>query len=153
MEADEQFFIRLQEGYRMDKPKYSPNKIHQFMKDCWEHDPTKRPDFLTLSEALGEQLDVSVRRHYIDLNDAYVESNNAKQSQTDYLSMMCPVNYVNIGSGASPMPLRPTYANIPSQDIMADDISGLNQNLKNLILKFRLSFLNLQAIVGLFGHD
>ncbi|XP_046651440.1 vascular endothelial growth factor receptor kdr-like isoform X2 [Daphnia pulicaria] len=128
MEADEQFFIRLQEGYRMDKPKYSPNKIHQFMKDCWEHDPTKRPDFLTLSEALGEQLDVSVRRHYIDLNDAYVESNNAKQSQTDYLSMMCPVNYVNIGSGASPMPLRPTYANIPSQDIMADDISGLSSD-------------------------
>jgi len=126
MEADEQFFIRLQEGYRMEKPKYSPSKIHQFMKDCWQHDPTKRPDFCTLSEALGEQLNVSVRRHYIDLNDAYVESNNAKQS-TDYLSMMSPVNYVNISSGASPMPGRPTYANIPSQDIMADDISGCDE--------------------------
>ena len=121
MEADEQFFLKLQQGYRMDKPKYSPNKIYQFMIDCWQHDPTKRPDFTVLSEVLGEQLDVSVRRHYIDLNDAYVESNNAKQSP-DYLSMMSPVNYVNIGSGPSPMPGRPTYANLPSHNVMDDDI-------------------------------
>lgn len=119
MEADEQFFIRLRQGYRMDKPKYAPNKIYQFMKDCWLHDPTERPDFTTLSDALGEQLDASVRRHYIDLNDAYIESNNAKES-TDYLSMMNPVNYVNVGSGPSPMPGR-QYANLPSTSAIEEN--------------------------------
>lgn len=119
MEADEQFFIRLRQGYRMDKPKYAPNKIHQFMKDCWLHDPTARPDFTTLSEALGEQLDASVRRHYIDLNDAYIESNNAKESP-DYLSMMSSVNYVNIGSEPSPMPGR-VYANLPSPNAVDEN--------------------------------
>ncbi|KAI9559738.1 hypothetical protein GHT06_013743 [Daphnia sinensis] len=116
MEADEQFFIRLRQGYRMEKPKYAPNKIYQFMKDCWLHDPTERPDFTTLSDALGEQLDASVRRHYIDLNDAYIESNNAKDSSTDYLSMMNPVSYVNVSSGPSPMPGR-QYANLPSTNV------------------------------------
>ena len=113
MEADEQFFMRLQQGYRMEKPKYAPNKIYEIMKDCWLHDPTGRPDFITLADTLGSQLDTSVRRHYIDLNDAYVASNNTTESP-DYLSMMSPVNYVNVG-GVSPMPPRQPYANLPPQ--------------------------------------
>lgn len=112
MEADEQFFLKLQQGYRMEKPKYSPVRTFEVMKDCWLNDPKERPDFTTLSERLGEQLEISVRRHYIDLNEVYVQSNNAKDSP-DYLSMMSPVNYVNIGSQSSPMP--PRYANLPPQ--------------------------------------
>lgn len=115
MEADEHFFLKLQQGYRMDKPKYAPQKIYDIMVDCWLHDPPSRPNFTSLSENLGSQLETSVRRHYIDLNDAYIESNNAKQSP-DYLSMMCPVNYVNVAGQSSPMPPRPTYENLPSND-------------------------------------
>ncbi|XP_057365386.1 vascular endothelial growth factor receptor 1-like isoform X1 [Daphnia carinata] len=119
MEADEQFFIKLRQGYRMEKPKYAPNMIYQIMKNCWLHDPTERPDFTALSEALGEQLNPTVRRHYLDLNEAYIESNNAKES-TDYLSMMNPVNYVNVGSGPSPMPGR-QYANVPSANALDEN--------------------------------
>jgi len=116
MEADEQFFIKLQKGYRMDRPKYSTQKVYDIMRECWLHDPTARPDFMRLSELLGDQLDSSVRRHYIDLNDAYVQANVAATDSPDYLSMMSPVDYVNVGSRSSPMPVRQqsAYVNIPT---------------------------------------
>lgn len=115
MEADEQLFMKLQQGYRMEKPKYCPTKIYDVMMDCWLHDPPSRPNFTSLSEQLGSQLETSVRRHYIDLNDAYIESNNAVQGP-DYLRMMSPVDYVNVASQSSPMPPRPTYENLPSNN-------------------------------------
>ena len=106
----------------MDRPKYSTQKVYDIMRECWLHDPTARPDFMRLSELLGDQLDASVRRHYIDLNDAYVQANAASTSATDspdYLSMMSPVDYVNVGSRSSPMPpqrqqQQSAYVNIPT---------------------------------------
>lgn len=140
MEADEQFFIKLQKGYRMDRPKYSTQKVYDIMRECWLHDPIARPDFMRLSELLGDQLDASVRRHYIDLNDAYVQANVASTTATDspdYLSMMSPVDYVNVGSRSSPMPpqrqqqQQSAYVNIPTtsddDDLMRCDNNRQSQ--------------------------
>ena len=126
MEADEQFFIKLQQGYRMDKPKYSTKQIYDIMQECWFHDPNARPDFMRLSELLGQQLEATVRRHYIDLNDSYVQANATTESP-DYLSMMSPVDYVNVGSRSSPMPppRQSSYINIPSND---DELGGNRQS-------------------------
>lgn len=122
MDADEHFFLKLQEGYRMEKPKYAPKKLYEVMVECWARDPLSRPDFAALSETLGAQLESSVRRHYIDLNDSYVQANRAgADGATDYLAMMSPVDYVNVGGAAghpSPMPPRHSattgYVNIPT---------------------------------------
>ena len=120
MDADEQFFIRLQEGYRMEKPKYAPRQLYEVMKSCWDRDPVSRPDFTALSETLGSQLEASVRRHYMDLNDAYIDSHQTNGLATDYLAMMSSPDYVNVGGGSrpSPMPNRrslssPSYVNMP----------------------------------------
>ena len=102
MEADEQFFRKLQDGYRMEKPKYATNHVDKVMRMCWLTDPNQRPNFADLEEMLGVQLETSVRRHYIDLNDPYVQANtNRTEDSIDYLSMMGNVNYANIGSAPS----------------------------------------------------
>ena len=102
MEADEQFFRKLQDGYRMEKPKYATNHVDEVMRMCWLTDPNRRPNFASLEDMLGVQLETSVRRHYIDLNDPYVQLNTNRSGESiDYLSMMGPVNYANIGSAPS----------------------------------------------------
>ena len=101
MGADEHFFRKLQEGYRMEKPKYATNHIDEIMRMCWLTDPNQRPEFGQLEEKLGAQLEASVRRHYMDLNDPYVQSNtNRTHESPDYLSMMGTVDYANVGSHA-----------------------------------------------------
>ena len=99
MEPDENFFRKLQEGYRMDKPKFAPNQIDLMMQHCWKAEPQKRPDFNQLEQLLSKLLDESVRHHYIVLNDAYMLVNEMKTTTSpDYLSMMSSTNYENIRS-------------------------------------------------------
>jgi len=110
-EADEQFFRKLQDGYRMDKPKYATKHVDEVMRMCWLEDPNQRPNFATLEEMLGAQLETSVRRHYIDLNDPYVQSNTQRTMESvDYLTMMGNVNYANIGS--APLSQSNSYVNV-----------------------------------------
>ena len=113
MEPDDNFFRKLQEGYRMDKPKYATNPIEQVMQRCWNADPGNRPSFGELEEDLGDQLEASVKRHYIELNNPFIQSNDVNIS-TDYLSMMSPAHYVNVGK-PSPETSR-TYVNIPTNN-------------------------------------
>lgn len=117
MEANEDFFMKLGQGYRMDMPKYSTKRVYEVMQQCWAQNPVDRPSFDSLSEMLGSLLEISVRRHYMDLNEAYIQSNTQRHNNVDspdYLSMMSPVDYVNVGSRPSPMPNRQTYVNIPN---------------------------------------
>lgn len=111
MEADEHFFSRLKQGYRMEKPKYSPNKVYEIMKNCWENDPASRPSFTSLAEDLGAQLESSVRHYYIELNDANKSSNNAKETP-DYLNVMRSNDCADIDNQVSPMLPRPVYENL-----------------------------------------
>lgn len=45
------------------------------MRDCWNADPDKRPHFSEISDVIGNYLDESVKQHYIDVNEPYMEMN------------------------------------------------------------------------------
>lgn len=70
------------------------------MQKCWQSDPMTRPDFNTLTELIETQLESSVRRLYVDLNDSFnkqVRATKIVGSQSpDYMNMMSSSNYVNV---------------------------------------------------------
>ncbi|XP_046614588.1 vascular endothelial growth factor receptor 1-like isoform X1 [Neodiprion virginianus] len=93
MDAEKQYH-RLIEGYRMDKPEYATSEIYDFMQECWNAKPSLRPTFSELVNKLGDLLNESIRMHYSEQDDVYIEMNkrNLKDGQSDYLTMMSPSN-------------------------------------------------------------
>lgn len=88
MEVDEEFYLKLSSGYRMEKPKYCPWVVYkEVMCRCWMKEGSERPEFSQLSMKLGDLLEGSVRQHYVDLNDPYTEMNQVLFSNHDYLNM------------------------------------------------------------------
>jgi len=67
-----QLIRELQSGYRMDKPQFATNDIGQLMSDCWKANPSERPTFHNLQEALSNQLEDSVNGHYMQMKDDYL---------------------------------------------------------------------------------
>ena len=63
MEADERLIYQLMNGYRMEKPKYATNAIGELMKNCWEDEPSDRPNFTQLVDTFGSLLESTVHRH------------------------------------------------------------------------------------------
>ncbi|PNF14062.1 hypothetical protein B7P43_G03563 [Cryptotermes secundus] len=100
MEADEKLYNKLVSGYRMEQPQYAPGGIYNIMMECWETRPIQRPSFGELAEKLGCMLEESVRRHYVDLNNPYIDMNTQWMQglQNDYLSMMNSPSYGNMVS-------------------------------------------------------
>ncbi|XP_078377517.1 vascular endothelial growth factor receptor 1-like isoform X2 [Oculina patagonica] len=45
---------KLQEGFRMPKPKHVDNKLYQIMLKCWEENPSNRPTFAELKDTMKE---------------------------------------------------------------------------------------------------
>jgi len=45
---------KLQEGFRMPKPKHVDNKLYQIMLKCWEENPSDRPTFANLKDTMKE---------------------------------------------------------------------------------------------------
>ncbi|GIY37238.1 hypothetical protein CDAR_109862 [Caerostris darwini] len=86
VEIDEEFYKRLNVGYRMEKPDYCPENIYYIMQDCWQDNPDDRPEFSQLSDTLGGLIETGVKQHYIDLNAPYLEMNNKMQNHT-YLNL------------------------------------------------------------------
>ena len=81
----------------MEKPKFAPNQMYKIMRNCWHADALQRPDFNDLEDQLGDQLELAIRRHYIELNEYYVLNNNQKSaSSPDYLNMVRSADYVNV---------------------------------------------------------
>nr|Q95YM9.1 RecName: Full=Fibroblast growth factor receptor; Short=HrFGFR; Flags: Precursor [Halocynthia roretzi]BAB59007.1 FGFR [Halocynthia roretzi] len=56
----------LRSGERLDKPQYASQEMYRLMRDCWEEDPSKRPNFRTLVEDLDRMLAESSTEVYID---------------------------------------------------------------------------------------
>ncbi|XP_022910201.1 vascular endothelial growth factor receptor 1 isoform X2 [Onthophagus taurus] len=118
MEADEKLYHKLVNGYRMECPPYATPEIYDVMSDCWDKKPMLRPTFTKLTERIGNLLEQSVLRYYIDLNDPYLKMNTKlfEDIQSDYLKMASPTDfqslstpqYVNYDSGiSSPIPGQP----------------------------------------------
>jgi hypothetical protein len=55
----------IQNGYRMEKPEYSPNFFRDMMKSCWQKDPKERPTFLQLSETIEEYINSNFSADYV----------------------------------------------------------------------------------------
>ncbi|XP_066150406.1 vascular endothelial growth factor receptor 1-like isoform X2 [Euwallacea fornicatus] len=92
MEADERFYQKLTEGYRMESPDFAPKQIYNIMLNCWNFKPQARPTFASLAEKIGFLLENSVKKYYIDLNDPYLKMNTQKLEQ-DYLAMLSPPTF------------------------------------------------------------
>ncbi|KAL9964762.1 hypothetical protein ACROYT_G028444 [Oculina patagonica] len=62
-----QIAMKLQEGFRMPKPKHVDSKIYQTMLKCWEQNPSDRPTFPKLKETMKDM----ERNHktYINLDE------------------------------------------------------------------------------------
>ncbi|XP_078379902.1 tyrosine kinase receptor Cad96Ca-like isoform X1 [Oculina patagonica] len=45
---------KLQEGFRMPKPKHVDSKIYQIMLKCWEENPNDRPSFAKLKDTMTD---------------------------------------------------------------------------------------------------
>ncbi|XP_055710177.1 vascular endothelial growth factor receptor 1 isoform X3 [Phlebotomus papatasi] len=105
MDADQKFYEKLRDGYRMDKPLCANQEIYDVMLQCWCANPESRPLFSDLEKRLSNMLQESVRDHYVDLNEPYLQMNTEylKSGQRDYLASMGPPE--------TPAPPVPTYVN------------------------------------------
>lgn len=61
MEADQSLYIKLRDGYRMEKPKYANQNIYDIMLNCWNTQPTTRPSFTELEKRLSKMLEDGVK--------------------------------------------------------------------------------------------
>ncbi|XP_042886460.1 vascular endothelial growth factor receptor 2-like isoform X4 [Penaeus japonicus] len=91
------FVTYLQEGNRMDKPKYANQEIYNLLLDCWNADPGTRPTFGMCAERLGALMLPTVREGYTKLNHYYVSMNEERfRNETDYLDMLSGLDYKNL---------------------------------------------------------
>ncbi|XP_068691310.1 proto-oncogene tyrosine-protein kinase receptor Ret-like isoform X2 [Montipora foliosa] len=63
----------LQYGYRMSRPKFINSKLYEIMTECWENDPSKRPDFGSL-KATFHKLMEEEEQEYVNLEELFYEN-------------------------------------------------------------------------------
>ncbi|KFB47612.1 hypothetical protein ZHAS_00015584 [Anopheles sinensis] len=73
--VNEEFFKKLRDGYRLEKPKYANEDIYYTMLSCWCVNPDRRPTFIDLGQFFNLMLPVELQNHYLALNDDYVQMN------------------------------------------------------------------------------
>ena len=56
----------IQNGHRMEKPKFSPNFFGEMMKKCWHIDPKERPTFAQLAEIIEKYIESLVSLDYMN---------------------------------------------------------------------------------------
>jgi hypothetical protein len=64
----------IQNGHRMEKPKYSPNFFGEIMKKCWQLDPKERPTFYQLAAMVEKYIESLVGFDYFNMNEPTGES-------------------------------------------------------------------------------
>ena len=59
---------QLERGYRHPKPQNTPDQMYEVMKNCWNHDPEKRPTFEFLYTVM-EDFNTFTQNEYQENND------------------------------------------------------------------------------------
>jgi len=114
MDADEKFYKRISEGYRMEKPALAPSCVYDIMLECWSQEPTERPSFSTLVDRIGDMMEEGLRNHYVDLNATYMKINQSDLANgPDYLLQMSRSEFAS--NSARPTPDR-RYQNVPTAE-------------------------------------
>ncbi|KRJ97851.1 vascular endothelial growth factor receptor 1 isoform X7 [Drosophila yakuba] len=126
IDPNQELFNKLNDGYRMEKPKFANQELYEIMLECWRKNPESRPLFAELEKRFGNMLGEDVASHYLDLNNPYMQSNfeYMKKQSTDYLALM--------GSPDELAPPAPRYVNghiVP--DIRARQSPTLSNNLNS----------------------
>ncbi|XP_053673665.1 vascular endothelial growth factor receptor 1 [Anopheles nili] len=105
MDANQELYNKLRDGYRMDKPQYSNQDIYDIMLNCWNVKPDSRPSFKDLKSRFNAMLPDEMRDHYLELNEPYLQMNTEKleRGETDYLA--------NLGPPEELAPAAPNYVN------------------------------------------
>ncbi|XP_054744163.1 vascular endothelial growth factor receptor 1 isoform X4 [Anastrepha obliqua] len=105
MDPNQSLYLKLKDGYRMEKPPFANNELYDIMLECWSTNPESRPLFNVLERYFARMLGDDVTNHYVDLNDTYLRANNdnVNRNPTDYLSLM--------GSPDEMAPAPPRYVN------------------------------------------
>ncbi|KAL9923894.1 PDGF- and VEGF-receptor related isoform 5-T7 [Glossina fuscipes fuscipes] len=90
MDPNQSLYLKLKDGYRMEKPPYANDDLYDIMLECWSTNPERRPLFNVLKEKFASMLGEEVTNHYVDLNEPYLRVNSEymKRNQTDYLALM-----------------------------------------------------------------
>ncbi|XP_062606193.1 vascular endothelial growth factor receptor 3-like, partial [Saccostrea cucullata] len=73
VEINEKFIGLLQDGYRMEKPRYATDEMYKVMQATWRDDPEDRPTFTQLANIMGDFLEENVKQYYLDLNEPYLK--------------------------------------------------------------------------------
>nr|WOX59916.1 receptor tyrosine kinase PVR2A2 [Gecarcinus lateralis] len=108
------FLELLEEGYRMDCPKYANQEIHNIMMQCWKLDPMDRPPFSQLVDSLGLMMPPYLQEEYLSMNDTYMRMNEERfKEETDYLNMMANPNFESLTKAEEPG--DPQYVNVQDQ--------------------------------------
>ncbi|XP_062547592.1 vascular endothelial growth factor receptor 1-like isoform X3 [Armigeres subalbatus] len=128
MEANQELYNKLRDGYRMDKPQYANQDIYDIMLNCWNVKPDSRPTFKDLKSRFNAMLPEEMRNHYVDLNEPYLAMNAEKEQrgEPDYLASLgppeeqapkAPPNYVNgIILPLPPISDKPDYLQMTKSD-------------------------------------
>ncbi|KAI8118603.1 Platelet-derived growth factor receptor alpha [Lucilia cuprina] len=127
IDANQSLYLKLKDGYRMEKPPYANDDLYDIMLECWSTNPERRPLFNVLKERFALMLGEEVTNHYVDLNEPYLRVNTEymKHKPTDYLSLM--------GSPDEMAPPPPRYVNghiLPEIriDLSTDDYLTMSPN-------------------------
>ncbi len=91
-------YYMLQNGSRMEKPDYCPRVVYRTMLDCWNSDPSQRPNFGELMSGLGELLEDSEKDNYLTLSERFAQQHSAATGPNavenrNYLDMMCSPDF------------------------------------------------------------
>ncbi|XP_050092678.1 platelet-derived growth factor receptor alpha-like [Anopheles aquasalis] len=92
LDANEQLYHKIRDGYRMDQPQYANQNIYDVMLHCWYVNPETRPSFYDLKCRLDGMLPDELKDHYWHLNESYLAMNDMRKerNQTDYLAYLGP---------------------------------------------------------------
>ncbi|XP_069949613.1 vascular endothelial growth factor receptor 1 isoform X2 [Cherax quadricarinatus] len=127
IEVNKDFLELLENGYRMDKPKYANQEIYTLLLQCWEMEPMNRPNFARSAEHLGVLMLPDLKGQYVAMNDPYLVMNEERfRTGTDYLDMLS----------------SPDFDNLQRED---EDTKRMYLNLKNADGNTEDNYLNMKS--------
>ncbi|XP_049533339.1 vascular endothelial growth factor receptor 2-like [Anopheles darlingi] len=126
MDANEELYNKLLEGYRLEKPRYANQAIYDIMLPCWNETPDSRPSFQELKQQFNAMLPDEIREHLSKLNEPYVALNaeKIKRGVKDYLA--------NIGATDKLIGSPPDYVNIAASTDTPDTPQHNYENFLNM---------------------